>query len=295
VWNLTNFELNPLKHIFTHDQAMMLNTKIKQNLLVKWIFPVLATCLLVFVAAEQFNLIRTDSISAITCTKELFSKPTETEILDQNKNTILLEAGNYDLPPELLAVIIYSHQRQLTTYRGFTDCAGSAISADLSLGLAQIRISTAISNDGLDYDSITHATFKKYRAALLDPHQNIRYQASELRHLLERDNRFPGITSGELIKNPFAMTLLMSEYRAGRQTATSNESRLSGNAIHDLRHMLGNDIYLFSRNSTDIIQIQNEIREFLEYIYCDRGTFNSGVCEDWHTSLLNNAGIIQRE
>lgn len=150
---------------------------------------------------------------------------------------------------------------------------------DLSLGLAQIRISTAVSNDGLEYGTISPANFRKYRSALLDPLRNIRYLAGEVRLLLHRHNRFPGISSDELIHNPFAMALVMSEYRMGRQAAGNRAARLVVNALGDLEDLQKNAVYIFGRDASDVIQIQAGVRKYLDYVYCEKGIFNSAACE----------------
>jgi hypothetical protein len=256
----------------------------------RWMIYMPAICLILFVLAEKFNLLKTDSLVAAACTKELFlAKPHESAILAQYKNVIATEAQQYDLPSELLAAIIYSHQTTLTPFRKFTDCAGSALGYDFSLGLAQIRISNAVTNDRLHFASMAPGTFKNYRSVLLDPAQNIKYQAKELRLLLERGSRFPGITSEEVIHAPFIMALLMSEYRMGRQEAESIASKLSANAFWDLRLMQGNSVYIFDRNMADSVQIQNNIREYLDYIYCKSSIFNSSTCDDWHNEVLETA------
>lgn len=248
----------------------------------RWLIAIPAIAVIAFVWAEKSNLLKSDTITAVACTKELLQgKPDEVDVINQYRDAIFARARQYDLPPELLAAIIYGHQRDLTPFRKFTDCAGSALGVDLSLGLAQIKVSNATTNDKLEFAAISPGTFKKYRAILLDPTQNIAYQAKELRRLLERDIRSPGITSDELVHDPFVMALLMSEYRMGRQEATSAASRLSGNAFFDLSYMLDESVYMFDRNMADTIQIQNSVREYLAYIYCDSGIFNMTACEDW--------------
>lgn len=248
-----------------------------------------AICLGVFFAAKKFNINKAEGIVAAACTKELLlAKPNELDVITAYKDAIVTEAQRYDLPSELLAAIIYSHQKTLTPFRKFTDCAGSALGKDLSLGLAQIKISNAVSNDRLKFAAISLDDFNYYRSVLLDPFRNIQYQAKEVRLLLERNSRFPGITAEELIHEPFIMALLMSEYRMGRQEAASSTSKLSANAFWDLRFLQENSVYIFDRDPADTVQIQNKIREYLDYIYCERGLFNSTVCADWHNSVSSN-------
>jgi hypothetical protein len=255
-----------------------------------WLISAPAICLILFVLAEKLAYLKTDSLIAVVCTRELFSaKPDALAIISQYRNIIATEAQRYDLPAELLAAIIYSHQSALTPFRKFTDCAGSALGYDLSLGLAQIRISNAATNDRVPFASLSPGAFKNYRSILLDPVQNIKYQAKELRLLLERDSRFPGITSEQLIRAPFIMALLMSEYRMGRQEADSGTSRLSANAFGDLKLLQENSVFIFGRDSADNLQIQNNVREYLDYIHCESGMFNTAACDAWHDMVLKNA------
>jgi hypothetical protein len=249
----------------------------------KWLVYISVGLLVVFLSAEKSNLLKSDSLTAVACTKELFlAKPDEIGVITQHRDAILAEAQKYDLPPELLASIIYGHQRDLTPFRKFTDCAGSALGGDLSLGLAQIRVSNAATNDKQEFASMAPADFKNYRSTLLDPLQNLEYQAKELRQLLEREIRFPGITAEELVHDPFIMTLLMSEYRMGRQGVPVSTSRLSGNALFDLRPLRDASIYIFDRDAAESTQIQNYVGEYLDYVNCEREMFNTTECGDWH-------------
>lgn len=116
---------------------------------------------------------------------------------------------------------------------------------------------------------------------LFDPARNIGYQARELRRLLERDNRFPGMTAEELIHDPFAMTLAMSEYRAGPLDTPSNSTRRSGNAFFDLEGMLREELYIFERDPADAAQIRTATSEYLGYIYCESDIYNASVCVNW--------------
>ena len=253
----------------------------------KWIRNTSLALLVVFLSAEQLNFLRSDSIVAVACARELLAdKPDELAVVAQYKDAIATTARRHDLPPEFLAAIIYGHQRGLTPFRKFTDCAGSALGRNLSLGLAQVRISTAAANDKLELAELSPATFKSYRAKLLDPAGNIEYQARELRQLLERDHRFPGITAEALVHDPFVMTLAMSEYREGPQAAPSSESRLSGRAFGDLSRLLLEDLYIFDRPAADASQIRTAVTDYLEYINCDSGIFNQSACDDWHKRMM---------
>ena len=103
-----------------------------------------------------------------------------------------------------------------------------------SLGPAQVRIGTAIQSDNKRLAAITPKEFKVYRASLPDPNLNIRCQAKELRSLLLRKDRSPGIKSVELINSPQIMALLL--YRMGLKSSPDNSKVL-------VRDLLGHCYY----------------------------------------------------
>ena len=126
----------------------------------KVIIPIISIILLLL--ATALHMTRIDVVAACLCTKELFlSKPDEINVVRLNKQAIVSEDKNFDLPPELLAAIIYNHQRDLTSFRMFTDCFGSALGGDFSPGPAQVRISTAVQSDGQRLDAIAPKEFKE--------------------------------------------------------------------------------------------------------------------------------------
>jgi hypothetical protein len=254
--------------------------------ILKWICISLFAALLIFITAEKLNYLKSDSLIALACSVELVSSETDPiKLLADNHDTLEAEALNYDLPPEMLAAVIYGHQRALTPFRKFTDCAGSAVGLNMSLGPAQVRISTAVNSDYLAYDGMPHSEFKAYRKNLLDPAQNIKYEAQILRRLLDRDHRYPGISAQEIIHDPFVMALVMSEYRGGAQEADNESSRLSGNAFYDLEHLLREGVFIYNRDPSEVTEIQGKVVDYLDYIYCDSGIFNESVCENSRESL----------
>lgn len=251
----------------------------KSGFLRRWKILVPVVCLAAFIAAEKLAFLGTDSISAIACTKELIrARPEPAAVIQRFREPISTEARRHDLPPELLAAIIYSHQAGLTSFRAFTDCAGSAMGSDLSLGLGQIRISTAAGNDGILSAALSARRFRQYRTILLDPLQNIGHLAREVRLLLDRGNRFPGIAAGELVHNAHAMALVLSEYRMGRQGAGSNTARIGASGLWDLGHMERGDVYIFGRDAPEVQRIQEGVRRYLDHAYCEKGIFKPEVC-----------------
>ncbi|MEJ2245191.1 MAG: hypothetical protein P8Y80_03740 [Acidobacteriota bacterium] len=257
----------------------------KNKLRWKIVLPAISIVLLLLVNA--LHMTRIDVVAACKCTKEIFlSKQDEINVVRQNRQAIMNEAKHFDLPPELLAAIIYNHQRDLTSFRIFTDCVGSALGGDFSLGPAQVRISTAIQSENRRLDAITPREFKFYRASLLDPTLNIRYQAKELRSLLEREDRSPGITSVELMNRPQVMSLLLSEYRMGRKSSLRNSTGFGAGSLGALRLLMDNEnLYMFARSFSDSLQIREKIRDYLDYVFCSSGIFNPSACERWRESI----------
>jgi hypothetical protein len=241
-----------------------------------------AICLVVVLAADLAQWFRPSIVAAVACTPKLVAgSPDPQAIVRAYHDDIVAQAALHDLPPELVAAVIINHQRYLSSFRRFTDCAGSALGANLSLGLAQLRLSTAAQGDGRMLDDLSATEFRALRTRLLDPRQNIAYEARELRSLLERKSRYPGMSAAELIHDPFVMALAVTEYRMGRLTTASRSSRLSAEAFNALNVIQKETLGLFGRYADDARRVRTEIGEYLDFIYCESGIFNAGVCADW--------------
>jgi hypothetical protein len=239
-----------------------------------------ALCLVAWLVIDLSRMVKPSAVSAAACTADLVAAwPDPAAIVDRYHDTITAEASRRDLPPELVAAVIINHQRYLSRFRRFTDCFGSALGANLSLGLAQLRLSTAAQLDGILFERVTASEFRELRARLLDPKLNIAYEAKELRALLERPGRYPGIGADELINDPFAMALVITEYRMGRLPTPSEQSRLSAEAFNGLRVIQDETLDLFARDPEEVRTIRRDIGNYLDYIYCESGIFNVSVCD----------------
>lgn len=247
----------------------------------RWIRPVafvVVACLGTVVVLERIDILRTDSLAALSCTMLLVSdRPDRLATVREHKPSIVRSADEFDLPPELLAANVVSHEAGLTPFRAFTDCAGSAMGANLSLGPAQVRISTAALAEGRRYPSLSPAEFKAYRRNLLTPGRNIWFQARELRHLLARTREHAEMDADTLIESPAVMARVISDYREG----TAEPDRVSGYALGTLQLLLDDALYAYERPETDRDHVQARIDEYLEYIYCRSGMFNTSTCEAW--------------
>jgi hypothetical protein len=244
------------------------------------LLPVLG--LVLVVVLDSVQLVRPSIVSGAACAGQLLrAKPDARAIVTQYRGTIAAEASRNDLPAELVAAVIYNHQAYMSSFRRFTDCFGSAFGANLSLGLAQLRISTAAELDGTYIENLSPSDYRSLRSRLLEPATNIAYQARELRALLERENRYPGMGAQALIHDPPVMALIITEYRMGRLKTDSRSSRLSANAFNALKLMQDEVLDLFGRDAGDSRLIRREIRDYLSRIYCESDLFNQSVCEDW--------------
>lgn len=256
----------------------------------KLVYVVAALIVVALLAIDTLELVRPSGLSAAACAATLFqSRPSAQEVAARHHDTIAAEAAVADLPPELLAAVIVDHQIALTRFRAFTDCFGSALGANLSLGLAQMRLSTAAQLDGKLIGDLTPGEFRQLRARMLDDVPNIRYAAKELRALLERRHRFPGMGAETLIHAPAAMALIITEYRMGRLASDAESSRLSAAAFHTLRLIDELTLTRFGRDADDVSSTRVEIRKYLDHVYCERGIFDDEVCEDWRRSPAGKA------
>jgi hypothetical protein len=177
----------------------------------------LGIVLIAALSADMARLVRPSGLSAAACTPILFRKAMdEPQFIETARSAIIRESESNDLPSLLVAAIAVDHRRQLTPHRAFTDCFGSALGADLSLGPAQIRMSTAAQLDGKSLSTMSATAHRELRAMLLETNANISYETRELRALLERQHRSPGISASALLNSPATMALLITEYRSGR-------------------------------------------------------------------------------
>lgn len=241
-----------------------------------------ALSLLVLLAVDLMQAVRPSGLAAAACAATLFrSKPDAQSLVARYRDAIADQARRYDLPAELVAAIVVDHQSQLSSYRAFTDCLGSALGANLSLGLAQVRLSTGARLDGKRLGQLSGSEYRALRSRLLDPESNIAYAARELRALRDRPNRYPGMPADALIDRPDAMALLITEYRMGRLSTSSETSRLGINAFSALGLIEDGTLDRFGRNVNDTRRMRAASRAYLTDVYCRRGMFNQGVCDHW--------------
>lgn len=251
----------------------------------KLVYLVAALVILALLTIDALQLVKPSGLSAAACTATLFrGRPSGEEVVAHHHETMAAEAARFDLPPELLAAVIVDHQIALTRFRAFTDCFGSALGANLSIGLGQMRLSTAAQLDGKLIADLAPAEFRQLRARMLDDALNIEYVAKELRSLLERRHRFPGMSAETLIREPAVMALIITEYRMGRLASGPESSRLSAAAFQTLRLVDDLTLTLFGRDADGVSRVRAEIRKYLDHVYCERGLFNEKVCEDWRRS-----------
>jgi hypothetical protein len=243
------------------------------------------------VMANRVGLLKADGLLAAACTAELLHGQDALEdVLRRHRGAFIAEAEQVNLPPELLAAIVADHHAALTAVRRFTDCAGSALGADLSLGPAQVRISTAVRMDGASYDSISIRAFHRYRASLLDPDENIRYQARELRFLFDRYALDSPPDAEGLVHDPATMARLITEYRVGSLPASFDPDVRRSSAVSTLRFMHAAEF--FNRPDAEVLRIRKGIEDHLTYLNCKTRNSTPATCQEWKTSLADPAGLL---
>lgn len=247
---------------------------------------------LLWVIANRVGVLKADGLLAAACAAELLHRQDDLEdVLRRHRSAFIAEARQANLPPELLAAVVADHHAALTAVRRFADCAGSALGGDLSLGPAQVRISTAVRIDGASYDSISTHTFHRYRSSLLDPNANIRYQARELRFLLDRHARDSPLDAEGLVHDPATMARLITEYRVGRLPTSSFDPYVRrSSAVSTLRFMHAANIEFFNRPRAEVVRMRKAIEDHLTYLNCETRNSTPATCQEWKTSLAYPGG-----
>lgn len=236
---------------------------------------VVGLALIAALAADIARLVKPSGYSAVLCTPILFRETiSESQFIQTAASAILRESEVNDLPSLLVAAVALDHWRELTPYRAFTDCFGSALGADLSLGPAQIRMSTAAELDGQSFSNMSAPAHRTLRAQLLETSSNISYEARELRALLERSHRSPGMSASALLDSPAKMALLVTEYRSGRMRTSEENSPVGANALRTLRLLKEGSLAQFRDPGFDVDRSQAEIEAYFSAIRCKRGKSN---------------------
>lgn len=242
---------------------------------------------LLCVIANRVGVLKADGLLAAACAAELLHGQDDLEdVLRRYRSTFIEEAAQVNLPPELLAAIVADHHAALTAVMRFADCSGSALGGNLSLGPAQVRISTAVRIDGASYDSISNRTFHRYRSRLLDPNENIRYQARELRLLLDGHAR-ESLDAEDLVHDPATMARLITEYRVGRRPTSYDPHVRRSSAVSTLRFMHAADIEFFNRPRAEAVRMRKVIEDYLTYLNCETRNSTPSTCQEWKTSLAS--------
>jgi len=252
----------------------------------------LGISLIAALSVDVSRLVRPSGLSALSCTPILFRKPmSEPQFIGAAQSAIVRESERNDLPSLLVAAITVDHRRQLTRYRTFTDCFGSALGADLSLGPAQVRMSTAARLDGQSFSTMSATAYRRLRALLLETNANISYETSELRALLERQHRSPGMSVAALLNSPATMALLITEYRSGRMPTTEENSPVGANALRTLRLLRDDALAPFRGPDFDTARIQAEIEAYFSAVRCKSGKSNRACARD--SRSLPSAEAVQ--
>ena len=127
--------------------------------------------------------------------------------ISQYSSTIKQEAQEYNLPPELIAAILYQENNHRIKAQDWADYTSSRINRFHSAGPGQIYTTTAARLDNVP--SITASDVETYYYQLNKPEQAIRYVAQELAYLQHTTNSDLTTLAG--------IDLLASEYRTGHR------------------------------------------------------------------------------
>lgn len=245
------------------------------------LFMTLGVVLVLVLVADSMRLVKPSALSAAACFSTPFRNAAdEPQFIDAARSAIMRESDRHDLPSLLVAAVAVDHLRQLSPYRAFTDCFGSALGKDLSLGPAQIRMSTAAQLDGQSFSTMSATAHRRLRRLLLDPSSNISYEARELRALLERRHRAPGISATALLNSPATMALLVTEYRSGRMTTAEENSPVGANALRTLRLLQDEALVPFRDPGFDVARSQADIEAYFTEIRCRKGKSNRACARD---------------
>jgi len=199
-------------------------------------------------AAVPLNQVLEDSNRTL---EEKLINSWETENLNfisENRNNIRQSAHNQDLPPEFLAALIYNEKTKESFISRTMDNVLLLAGLDPTIGDAQIKISTAAMLDGNNKKLSNKEQHIKY-SKLIDTPSNIDYAAKYIRYILDRHNRFPKITSEELLNNPNAMAIVATEYNRGPSKSPVQKAKPNASGLHVVSLLCDNSILykLFER------------------------------------------------
>ena len=144
----------------------------------------------------------------------LSQPPSSEKLMDHitsYRDVIIKKSEQHDLPPAFVACALYNEMSRVSSFGKLRDWSASFLGYDASIGDGQLRISTAMGMDNKSHNA-TREEKLIYRSALLDSEKNLGLVAKHLRHLLNRKNRTPNISSGDLEKNPHLMAVTYTEY-----------------------------------------------------------------------------------
>lgn len=254
--------------------------------LIRWSAAALLGLVVLGCVAGRAGVIRADGLAAAACASELARPHDDLQsVLRRHREAFVSEAAHVNLPPEFLAAVVADHHAALTPFRRFTDCAGSALGRDVSLGAAQVRISTAVQIDGASFGAISNRTFQDYRARLLTPGENIRFQAKEVRDLLDRHAQSGPLHPEGLIHDPEAMARLITAYRVGRLPPSTDPDVRRASAVSTLRFLYSGSIEFVDRPQAEVARIKKGIETHLTHLNCETRNSTPQTCQEWKASL----------
>jgi hypothetical protein len=122
-------------------------------------------------------------------------------------------------------------------------------------------MSTAAQLDGQSLSTMSATAHRRLRALLLETNANISYETRELRALLERQHRSPGISASALLNSP-----------------------VGANALRTLRLLQDDALAPFRGRDFDAARMQAEIEVNFSAVRCKSGKSNRACAQDSRSS-----------
>lgn len=140
--------------------------------------------------------------------------------IEKYKDEIIESANKYNVPVDLIAATVYSENCARKRIEDLKDVVGKYLGLDVSLGAGQVNTSTAAFLDGLvenskEFKGLDKKTKKSLKKKLETPEENIEYIAKYLSFLINRKNRFKGMSFEEIMSNPQYLGVIGTEYVLG--------------------------------------------------------------------------------
>lgn len=138
-----------------------------------------------------------------------------TSFLTLQQDSLEAAAQKYDLPVDLIAAILYQENDCRPKLQDWKDDALGELRINHSRGVGQVRISTAMRLDGIDFETASREDFDRYLLVLDTVDDNIEYIARELDYIRNQTPRTSGLGVKALLSDTETLDVIASQYRSG--------------------------------------------------------------------------------